>query len=160
VTIKEADMKTASWVILLVVGGLMLLGSLVSLGIAYGTTRDQIGPASLSELSVGRPDVATAVRARRATAAAYAAGFATLFLIITLGPYRRGEVWAWRGLAGGILLVSLLILLRIPFLGVRLGATAAVTGSGTARTALLELVVVGVGLALGAGRLRGSRAQT
>jgi hypothetical protein len=160
VTIKEADMKTASWVILLVVGGLMLLGSLVSLGIAYGTTRDQIGPASLSELSVGRPDVATAVRARRATAAAYAAGFATLFLIITLGPYRRGEVWAWRGLAGGILLVSLLILLRIPFLGVRLGATAAVAGSGTARTALLELVVVGVGLALGAGRLRGSRAQT
>jgi hypothetical protein len=130
------------------------------LGIAYGTARDQIGPASLTELSVARPDVATAVRARRATAAAYAAGFATLFLIITLGPYRRGEVWAWWALAGGMLVVSVLILLRILFLGVRLGATAAVAGSGTARIALLELVAVGVGLALGAGRLRGSRAQT
>ena len=77
-------MKTASWIILVVVGTLTLLGSLASLGIAYGTVRDQIGPASLTELSVGRPEVATAVRARRATAAAYAAGFATLFLAITL----------------------------------------------------------------------------
>jgi len=85
-------MKTASWVILLVAGALTLLGSLVSLGLAYSSARDQIGPASLAELSVGRPEVATAVRARRATAAAYAAGFATLFLAITLGPYRRGDV--------------------------------------------------------------------
>jgi hypothetical protein len=142
------------------VGALMLLGSLVSLGIAYGTARDQIGPASLTELSAGRPDVATAVRARRATAAAYAAGFATLFLAITLWPYRRGDVWAWWALASGMLVVSVLILLRIPFLGVRLGATAAVTGAGTAMTTIVELVVVGLGLALGSGRLRGSRAQT
>src|SRR5512146_2025546 len=98
-------MKTASWIILVVVGALMLIGSLVSLGIAYGTARDQIGPASLAELSVGRPEVATAVRARRATAAAYGAGFATLFLAITFGPYRRGEVWAWWALLGGTLIV-------------------------------------------------------
>jgi len=148
--------KTASWIILLVVGALMLLGSLFSLGIAYGTARDQIGPASLSELSVARPEVATAVRARRATAAAYAAGFATLFLAITLGPYRRGEAWAWWALAAGTLVVSVLILLRIPFLGIRLGAPAAVTGAGAALTTLVELVVVGLGLALGAGRLRRS----
>ncbi len=139
-------MKTASWIILVVVGALMLLGSLVSLGIAYGSTQDQIGPASLADLSVGRPEVATAVRARRATAAAYAAGFATLFLAITLGPYRRGDVWAWWALAAGTLVVSVLILLRVPFLGIRLGASAA----------LVQLVVVGLGLALGAGRMRGS----
>ena len=139
-------MKTASWIILVVVGALMLLGSLVSLGIAYGSMQDQVGPASLAELSVGRPEVATAVRARRATAAAYAAGFATLFLAITLGPYRRGDVWAWWALAAGTLVVSVLILLRVPFLGVRLGAPAA----------LVQLVVVGLGLALGAGRMRGS----
>jgi len=139
-------MKTASWIILVVVGALMLLGSLVSLGIAYGSTQDQIGPASLAELSVGKPEVATAVRARRATAAAYAAGFATLFLAITLGPYRRGDVWAWWALAAGTLVVSVLILLRVPFLGIRLGASAA----------LVQLVVVGLGLALGAGRMRGS----
>jgi len=139
-------MKTASWIILVVVGALMLLGSLVSLGIAYGSTQDQIGPASLAELSVGKPEVATAVRARRATAAAYAAGFATLFLAITLGPYRRGDVWAWWALAAGTLVVSVLILLRVPFLGIRLGASAA----------LVQLVVAGLGLALGAGRMRGS----
>ena len=139
-------MKTASWIILVVVGALMLLGSLVSLGIAYGSTQDQIGPASLAELSVGKPEVATAVRARRATAAAYAAGFATLFLAITLGPYRRGDVWAWWALAAGTLVVSVLILLRVPFLGIRLGAPAA----------LVQLVVVGLGLALGAGRMKGS----
>ena len=139
-------MKTASWIILVVVGALMLLGSLVSLGIAYGSTQDQIGPASLAELSIGKPEVATAVRARRATAAAYAAGFATLFLAITLGPYRRGDVWAWWALAAGTLVVSVLILLRVPFLGIRLGASAA----------LVQLVVAGLGLALGAGRMRGS----
>jgi hypothetical protein len=127
------------------------------LGLAYSSARDQIGPASLTELSVGRPEVATAVRARRATAAAYAAGFATLFLAITLGPYRRGDVWAWWALAGGTLVVSVLILLRVPFLGIRLGAPGAVTGAGTALGTLVQLVVVGLGLALGAGRLGGSR---
>ena len=74
-------MKTSSWVILVVAGVLTLLGSLFSLGIAYSSLiEDRIGPATLTELSVGRPEVATAVRARRATAAAYGAGFATLFL--------------------------------------------------------------------------------
>jgi hypothetical protein len=150
-------MKTASWIILVVVGALTLLGSLVSLGIAYGSARNQIGPASLAELSVGRAEVATAVRARRATAAAYGAGFATLFLAIALGPYRRGDVWAWWALSAGTLVVSVLILLRVPFLGIRLGAPAAVTGAGTALTTLVQLVVVGFGLALGAGRLGGSR---
>jgi hypothetical protein len=150
-------MKTASWIILVVVGALTLLGSLGSLGLAYGSARDQIGPASLAELSVGRPEVETALRARRATAAAYAAGFATLFLAITLGPYRRGDVWAWWALLVGTLVVSVLILLRVPFLGIQLGATAAVTGAGTALATLVQLVVVGLGLALGAGRLSGSR---
>jgi hypothetical protein len=89
--------------------------------------------------------VATAVRARRATAAAYAAGFATLFLAITLGPYRRGDVWAWWELAAGTVVVAVLILLRVPFLGVRLGAPAA----------LLQLAAVGLGLALDASRMRG-----
>jgi hypothetical protein len=149
-------MKTASWIILAVVGALTLLGSFVSLGIAYGSPRDRIGPASLAELSVGRPEVATAVRARRATAAAYAAGFATLFLAITLGPYRRGDMWAWWTLAAGALVVAMLILLRVPFLGIRLGATAAVTGAGTALGTIIQLVVTGVGLALGAGRLGGT----
>ncbi len=139
-------MKTASWIILVLAGALTLLGGLASLGRAYISAADQIGPASLAELSVGRPEVATAVRARRATAAAYAAGFATLFLAITLGPYRRGDVWAWWALLAGTLVMTVLTLLRVPFLGIRQGAAAA----------LIQLVVVGLGLALGAGRLGGS----
>jgi len=147
-------MKTASWVLLAVVGVLTLLGSVGSLVVAYGTERDQIGPASLAELSAGRPDVATAIRARRATAAAYGVGFATLFLAIVLGPYRRGEVWAWWALLGGMLVVSLLIVLRVALLGVPLSAPSAVTGAGTALSAILQLVIVVLGLALDAGRLR------
>ena len=130
----------------------MLLGSLVSLDVAYGSDRDQIGPASLSEVSAGRPEVATALRARRATAAAYAAGFATLFLAIVLGPYRRGDVWAWWAVAAGTVVVAALILLRIPLLGLQLGSTA----GGTATAAIIQLVVVGLGLALGSGRLKAS----
>jgi hypothetical protein len=150
-------MKTASWIILVVVGALTLLGSLFSVGIAYASLiEDKIGPATLTELSVGRPEVATAVRARRATAAAYGAGFATFFLAITLGPYRRGDVWAWWALLAGTMVVSVLILLRVPFLGINLRAPAAVTGAGTALSTLVQLGVVGLGLALDAGRLRGS----
>jgi hypothetical protein len=147
-------MKTASWILLAVVGALTLLGSIGSSAIAYGTDRDQIGPASLADLSAGRPDVATAVRARRATAAAYGAGFATLFLLIALGPYRRGDVWAWWALLVGMLVVTVLILLRVPLLGVPLTSPAAVTGAGTALSSLIQLAVVAVGLALGAGRLQ------
>ncbi len=145
-------MKTASWILLAVVGALTLLGSVGSLAIAYGTDRDQIGPTSLADLAVGRPDVATAVRARRATAAAYGAGFATLFLLIALGPYRRGDVWAWWALLVGTLVVTVLILLRVPLLGVPLKSSAAVTGAGTALSSLIQLAVVAVGLALGARR--------
>jgi hypothetical protein len=154
-------MKTASWVILAVAGALTLLGSLSSLAIAYfSVIEDRVGPATLSELSAGRPDVATAVKARRATAAAYGAGFATLFLAITLGPYRRGDVWAWWALLSGALVVSVLILLRIPFLRINLGAPAALTGAGTALTTLTQLGVVALGLAFGAGRLKGSTLRT
>ena len=148
-------MKKASWILLAVVGALTLLGSLVSLGFAYGSFPDQVGPVSLTELSAGRPEVETALRARRATAAAYGAGFATLFLAIAVGPYRRGDVWAWWTLLAGMLVVSVLVLLRVPFLGVRLGSTAAVTGAGSAYSSLIQLAVVGLGLGLGAGRLRG-----
>ena len=147
-------MKTASWILLAIVGVLTLLGSLASLAVAYGTDRDQIGPASLTELSLGKPDIATAIRARRATAAAYGVGFATLFLAIVFGPYRRGEVWAWWALFGGILVVSVPIILRVVFLDVQLSAPSAVTGAGTALSAILQLVVVLLGLALDTARLR------
>jgi hypothetical protein len=137
-------MKTASWILLAVAGALTIIGGLVSLSVAFRSPEDQIGPVSLAELAAGRPDLEVALRARRATAAAYATGFGTLLLAITLGPYRRGDAWAWWTLFLGTLVVVALTLLRVPFLGTRLGAA----------TALIQLVVVGLGLALGAGRLR------
>ena len=147
-------MKTASWIIFVVVGALTLAGSLFSVGIAYvSLLEDRIGPATLTELSAGRPEVATAVKARRATAGAYGAGFATLFLAIALGPYRRGDAWAWWALLAGTLVVSVLILLRVPFLGINLAAPAAVTGAGTALSTLVQLGAVGLGLALGKHRV-------
>jgi hypothetical protein len=118
-------MRIASWVLLALVGGLNLLASLGSSWVAYQTAQDQIGPVSLSELAGGRPEVATAIRARRGTAAAWAAGFATLFLSIVLGPYRRGDVWAWWTLLAGTLVVALILLARIPFLGTRGGGAGA-----------------------------------
>jgi len=139
-------MKTASWIVLALAGALTLLGAVGSIVVAYGSVEDdQIGPVTLSDLTAGRPDVAVALKARRATAASYAAGFATLFLAATLGPYRRGDVWAWWALLLATVVMSALSLLRVPFIGTRAGAGAA----------LLTLVVIGVGLALGAGRLRG-----
>lgn len=144
-------MKTASWVLLALAGVATLLLSLVSAARAYGTYNDRIGGVRVSQLSAGRADVETAVRARRATAAAYGAGFATLFLLISVGPYRRGEAWAWWALLAGMLVVSVLILLRVPLLGTGLGGSS---GGGTAAGSLTQLLMVGAGLALGAGRLR------
>ncbi len=144
-------MKTASWILLALAGVLILVFSLVSVARAYGTSADSLGGVSVSKLSEGRPDVETAIRSRRATAAAYSAGFATLFLLITLVPYRRGEVWAWWALLVGMLVVSGLILLRVPLLNTGLAGSS---GGGTAVASLIQLLLVGVGLALGAGRLR------
>ena len=146
-------MKTASWVLLALIGVAILLLSLVSTARSYGNYNDNFGGPGLRQLSAGRPDVETALRSRRSTAAAYSAGFATLFLLITVGPYRRGDVWAWWALLVGMLVPSLLILLRVPLLGTGLAGT---TGGGTAMGALLQLLIVGVGLALGAGRLQKS----
>jgi len=99
-----------------------------------------------------------AVRARRATAAAYGAGFGILFLLVSVGPYRRGDVWAWWALLVGMSVVSVLILLRVPLLRVPSAGSSLVAGAGTAVGSLIQLAIVGVGLALGAGRLRqGSR---
>ena len=148
-------MKTVSWIILVVIGAATLLYSLNSLRIAYSSAPDRIGPARLSELSEGRPDVATAIRARRATAAAYAVGFYTLFLVIVVVPYRRGDVWAWWALATGMVVVTGLILLRVPLLGISLGTPSAGTGAATANGTLIQLAVVAVGLSLSAGRLKG-----
>ena len=148
-------MKTASWVILAFAGLVTLALSVLQVVRAYGTSYDdRMVDIRISELAPGRPEVEVAVRSRRATAGAYGAGFGALFLIIALGPYRRGELWAWWALLGSMLLVSLLVLLRIPFLETGLGGAV---GGGTASGSVYQLLMVGLGLALDAGRLKKGR---
>jgi len=115
-----------SWILLALVGALTLFSALASMGSAYFQADDPMGGViPLSELAGDRADVATAIKARRGTAAAFAAGYGLLFLIITLIPYRRGDVWAWWTLLTATVLVSGIILLRNPLLGTNLGTGAA-----------------------------------
>ena len=145
-------MKTASWVLLAVVGALMLLGSFASLYTAYsagGATRDALGTgATVQDVEAWRPDVATAIRARRGTAAAFAAAYAVLFLSVVLGPYRRGDAWSWWTLLAAALTLGILAAARVPALGTHAGA-----GTG-----LVQLAVVIVALLLDVRRLRAAAA--
>jgi hypothetical protein len=145
-------LKTLSWVVLGLVATLTLIFSLFSVWLAYvgdpGSDVFGEGGPSVKDVSEWRMDVGTGVRARRGTAGAYAAAYGVLMLAIALGPYRRGDVWAWWAILGGALTLALLTWLRVPLLGTRLGA-----GTGA-----LQLGITALGLLLDAGRLRGARA--
>src|SRR5712692_2892542 len=111
-------MKKASWIVLAVAGAAFILISLVSAIHAYNRGDDYgIGGMRVSKVAAGREAVATALRGIRGTSAAFAAAYGVLFLAIVLGPYRRGEVWAWNALLIAGLAQCVLVLLRIPILG-------------------------------------------
>ena len=136
--------RVASWILLALLGGLTLLGALGSAQFAYSRGADQFGSVSMAELTSGDEELVNLLHARRGTAAAYAAGFSVLLLLVVLIPYRRGEVWAWWAVLAGIVVSSCLILLRVPFLGVQAGTSVG----------HMQLGVAGVALLLGIGRLR------
>lgn len=138
-------MKKASWIILLVVGLVLLVFSLVSTGLALRGDWP-IGPTTLVELEAAVPGTGVPLRGARGTAAAFGAAYAVLFLTIVLGPYRRGDTWAWWALLASSLVLAVLILLRVPLIGTTLGAP----------TAIVPLLLVLVGLGLDLGRVRGS----
>jgi hypothetical protein len=145
-------LRTVSWVLLGLIATLILFGGLASAWLAYvGDPAQDVfgeGGPSVQDVSAWRADVATSVRARRGTAAAYAAAYAVVFLFIALVPYRRGEVGAGWAILAGALTVALLTWLRVPLLHTRLGA-----GSGASLLGFTAL-----GLLLDAGRLRAPRA--
>lgn len=117
-------MRTVSWILLTILAVLIVLGSLSSLTIAYfgAATSDIItGSVSLQDLQVS-PQVANALRGRRATAAAFAMGFGALLLFVLLGPYRKGAGWAWWAVLVSILAVCVVMLLRVIVLGTFQGA--------------------------------------
>jgi hypothetical protein len=140
-------MKKASWILLAVLGVAVTLVSLVSAVHAYRTSDDYgIGPSRVSKVAGGDKSVTTALRGIRGTSAAFAAAYGVLFLAVVLGPYRRGDVWAWTALLIAGLAQFVIVLLRVPILGTRLGISAAVT----------PFAILIVGLLLGIGRLKGS----
>jgi hypothetical protein len=141
-------MKKASWIVLTIGGIALTLLSLVSAAHAYLPNDNYaIGPLGVSKVAAGNPEVESALRGIRGTSAAYGAGFGVLTLAIVLGPYRRGEVWAWKALCGALVVQLLIVLLRVPLLGATLGTSAAI----------LQISVLGFGLLLDAGRLRGPK---
>jgi len=140
------SMKKASWILLTVVGVAITLISLVSAVHAYRTSDDYgIGHSRVSRVAGGDAGVATALRGIRGTAAAFGAAYGVLFVAIVLGPYRRGDPWAWKALLAGGLTVFVIVMLRIPILGTQRGVSAAVT----------LIVPLVVGLLLDVGRLKG-----
>jgi hypothetical protein len=143
-----SKLRTASWVLLTVVGGLALLVSFISANLGYRGDYP-IGGMPVAEVAGGREGILTALRGIRGTSAAFGAGFAVLFLGTVLGPYRRGDKRAWWTILLATLALAVIILLRMPILGVSPGQG----GTGLAFT-LGGLIVLG--LLLDVGRLRAS----
>ena len=135
----------ASWVILLVVSGAIVLFSAESLWIAYTGKPDRLTPEySLTQIGEQGGDQAVkAFRGRRATAATFAMGYALLALAVTWIPYRRGEKWAWWALLVSLGLSQMLSLAR---------AVMLVTTAGVSTPAVL-LAFVLLGLLAGAPRM-------
>jgi hypothetical protein len=143
-----SKLRTASWVLLLIVGILSLVASMASAYLAYAGDYP-IGGMPVAEVAAGRDGILTALRGIRGTAAAFGVGFAVFFLATVLGPYRRGEKRAWWTIFVAILALALVILARSPFLGIPLGQGG--TGLAFSFGGLTLL-----GLLLDVGRLRTS----
>ena len=115
-----SKLRTASWVLLTIVGGLTLLLSLVSSYLAYRGNYP-IGGMPVAEVAGGRDGLLTALRGIRGTSAAFGAAFAVLFLGTVTGPYRRGDTRAWWTILLATLAMASIVLARIPTQGVALG---------------------------------------
>jgi hypothetical protein len=141
----------ASWVILLIVSGAIVLFCFLSLWVAYtgkpdGLTRDY----SLTQIQEQGGDLAVkAFRGRRATAATFAIGYGLLALAVTWIPYRRGEKWAWWALLISMGLSQFLSLVR---------AVMLVTADGLSTPAIL-LAFSLLALLAGAPRMFSHRLQ-
>lgn len=137
---KGTIMRTASWILLLVLSVLILLGGLLSASLAYFGSPEQdllTESVSVEDVSAGRLEIRTALRGRRATAAAFALGFGVLLLLVVVGPYRRGEKWAGWAVLASSLVVSLVVLGRLIFLDSGRGVAAGVILLGGVVLALL-----------------------
>ena len=100
----------------------------------------------MAEVAGGREGLLTALRGIRGTSAAFGAAFAVMLLGTVLGPYRSGDTRAWWTILLATLAMALIVLARIPTLGVALGQ------GGTSVAYTLGGLIV-LGLLLDVGRL-------
>ena len=131
-------MKKASWIVLVVAAASLVLGSASSMAISYwaSPSADLITPsATLDSLELDL-EVATALRGRRGTAAALGLAWATLLLWVVLGPYRKGQTWAWWAILTSVAVFAAGGVLRLPSLGTSQGVSSGVI--------LLAIVVAGL----------------
>jgi len=141
-----SKLRTASWILLALVGVGVFLISLVSANLAYRGDY-LVGGVSIGEIASGRDAVLEGLRGSRGTAAAWAAAWAALFLAVVFGPYRRGDVATWWGILASVLVLGAVVGARVLFLESQAGTGAA----------LVILVVVLVALLLDVKRLTGPR---
>jgi hypothetical protein len=137
------------WVVLLLLAAALTLLSINAARLPLAAAPDAITPSvTIEEIGEATsPEVATALRGRRVTAATWALGYALLLLGVLLVPYRRGERWAWWAILVSVLVSQLLSLARVPMLDTEQGAAA----SGIVAAVAL------VGLLLGAPYVFGKR---
>ena len=141
-----SKLRTASWILLAVVGVLVLLVALTSANLAYRGDYP-VGGMSIVEIAAGRDTVLEGLRGTRGTAAAWAAAWAVLFLAMVLGPYRQGDVATWWGFLASALVLGGVVAGRVLFLESQAGTGAA----------LVILVVVLFALLLDVKRIAGAR---
>jgi hypothetical protein len=141
-----SKLRTASWIVLVVVGVLVLLVSLLSASIAYRGDFP-VGGVSIGEIASGRDAVLVGLRGARGTAAAWGAAWAVLFLTVVVGPYRRGDVASWWGILASLVVLTAVAGTRVLFTGSQLGVS----------TPLILLVLGVVALLLDVKRLSGPR---
>ena len=142
---KGNKLRTASWILIVFVGSVLLFFSCVSTFLAYSGQDFPIAGVPVAEVA-GNAEVEAGLRGARGTAAAYAAAFAVLIISIAAGPYRQGTKWSWWTLLGGFLVLACITSLRLPTLGVAGGVGAAV----------IPAVLVLIALLLDFGRVRSS----
>lgn len=132
---------TISWVLFALLGAGTLAASLGSVMAAYVDPSPDLiaGKYTPAEVANGDEEVAAALSARRGTAAAFAFSYAILLLSVAIGPYRKrvGVRGAFVALVVASVANAVVILLRVPLLGVSFGL-------GTATIPLVLVVIAAV----------------
>jgi hypothetical protein len=120
---RTLSLFVVSWVLLLLLAGLITFGSVTSAMSALGKRPDALNSSyTVEQLETEHPDAAISVRARRVTAATWALAYSILIFCIVLVPYRRGERWAWWALLLSLGISQAISLARVLGLGTTQGA--------------------------------------